>query len=332
LLYKAVLRTFLGIFNPKLWLLSVLPLLIAGGVWGFIGYCSWDFLSGLISKAIEGWNESIFGFSLPSSVLAWLPVRAVWVVFILLTLSLPLVWATALFLCNWLGTQTVARRLGKTYALSPITYSKLGNSRNAFASVWHSLWVLLVLIVIWLFSLPLCLLFGLGFFVHVGLTSWANARLFSHDILIEFANKQERTAILEAHRIPLWTLGLIASFFGFLPSGLWLGGVFIMPFLPTVIFVSMWLAIMVFLATSTLFSHYLLPALSHYRLEQAAINAAADAQIHGEIIEASVQEVPTLSQLHLDQATQANSSKLKAELEPASQDFHKHTNTQTHVN
>jgi hypothetical protein len=284
LLIKAIFKTLLGLFNPKLWLLSLIPFVAAAGIWIAIGFFAWDSVTNAL-------RDLISGLYAPDWFPAWLPDRMTWASLGALLLTLPLVSLTAFALVNCFGTQTIAKRLAKHYNITPVEYTKLERSTNTAGTIWHSVWVLTVLTVLWLISLPTWLMAGLGLVVQLLLLAWANSRLFSRDVLLDFADKPTRKALIETHRNTLWSLGLIASVASLLPSALWLGGILLIPLLQYIALVGVWMSIMVFLASGTLFSHYLMPALLHHQRETAAAKAkASKATIDGAIKEVEVFE------------------------------------------
>lgn len=283
LVYKALFKTFIGILSPKTWFLSLIPLLIAVVLWVGLWFFLWDTTVLILDNAVSS-------MELPLWLPEWLPTKAVWISLVILLLSLPLIMMTALLLVNILGTQTVAQRVAKQYNVPLIKYSALESSANTITSIWHSIWVLSVLGVLWILSLPTWFVAGLGLIIQLLLLAWANTRLFSRDVLLDFADKPTRDAVIKIHRNTLFGLGLITSIPAFLPSILWLsGGIFIV-FLPLAAFLAVWVSIMIFLAASLLFSYYLIPALLHYQREQLALKVKLDAKINGEIVEAKITE------------------------------------------
>jgi hypothetical protein len=286
LVYKAIFKTLLGIFNPKLWFLSLVPLLIAGTVWALIGAVFWDVLTQSLRNTLSGLNT-------PTWFPVWLPDRMVWISLLVLLFSLPLVSITALALVNVWGTPTLAKRIAKRYHLDAIEYTPLERTTQLIATLWHSAWVLTVLAVLWLLSLPTWLIMGLGLVLQLLLLAWANVRLFSRDVLLDVAHKAERDSLLKKHRTSLLALGLIASLPSLLPSALWLGGAMMVLFLPAMALLGVWLSIMVSLSASLLFSHYLFPALQHLRLEQSNLTASLEAHAHANAVtlEGGIKEI-----------------------------------------
>ncbi len=263
---KALAKATLGLLNPKLWLLSLLPLLLSGLLWAGAGYFGWDAANVVVRQLIGG-------VELPVWLPDWLPNRSVVVPFIVLMLTFPLVLITAFMTISVFGTSIVAQRIATQYGLKPLELSTLDKSANLLGSVWHNTWVLLVLGVVWLITLPAWLLAGAGMLVALVLLGWANARLFSRDVLVDFATQSERGTLFKTHRSTLWGLGLLASVPAAIPTLLWVSGALAFVALPVIALIAVWLAIMVFLATSALFSHYLLPALKEQRDTQAAVDA-----------------------------------------------------------
>ncbi len=291
---KAVAKASLGLLNPKLWLLSVMPLLLASLIWVGIAYLGWDSVNALVRGAIGGVDVPLW---LPD----WLPNRGVMAPFLVLLLAFPLVLVTALIGVSLWGTGVVAQRVAAQYGLAPLPRTALEKSGVWLANLWHSCWVMLVLVAVWLVTLPAWLLLGAGMLVALVLLGWANARLFSRDVLSDFATPAQRTQLLREHRATLWGLGLLASVPAAVPTMMWVSGALAFVALPVMALAAVWLSIMVFLASGLLFSHYLLPALKtlvHIETQnlakQQAQITAEQAQRDAQAIETTVIEVPAL--------------------------------------
>ncbi len=272
---KALGKASLGLLNPKIWALSFMPLLLAAALWAGIAYFAWDPMNDTLRALVS----DIYA---PNWLPDWVPGRGIWIPLALLLVTVPGVMVTAIVLVSVFGTHVVARRVAAQYGLAPLPQTRLARSAGLLASLWHSAWVLLVLCALWLLTLPAWLIPGLGLIVPLMLLGWANSRLFCYDVLVDFASETERQTVLKTHRSTLWGLGLIASVPSFIPAFLWLGGAILTLFLPAMALLATWLYVMIFLATSLLFSHYLMPALKQLRdteaAEQAAITAATAEQ------------------------------------------------------
>jgi Etoposide-induced protein 2.4 (EI24) len=270
---KAFAKSSLGLLNPKVWLLSLLPLVLAGLIWAAIGYVAWEPANNLLRGFISGFDAPLW---FPD----WIPPRSTWIPLTVLLITVPLVLITAMILVGVFGTGITARRVGGNYGLTPLPVTGLSRGVTVLGSVWHSAWVLVVLAVLWLLALPMYALLGVGALLQLMVLAWANARLFSRDVLVEFATKPEREALFRQHRGTLWGLGILASIPAVIPSAMWMGGAVATIALPVMALISVWLYVMIFLATSLLYSHYLLPALKTMReviaTEQAAAKTKAD--------------------------------------------------------
>lgn len=292
LIYKALFKTCINLLSPKIWVIGLIPLLISALLWGALNFFFWD-------TVVVFFNTILMGIEFPNWLPDWIPNRSVWIPLSILLLSLPLVMITALLLVNTFGMQTITHRVAKEYGLNPMSYTQLERSTNTVRSIGHSVWIITVLGIVWIISLPTWFIAGLGFFIQLLLMAWANSRLFSYDILIDFADKTTRNAIIKLHRTTLFNLGLLTSIPAFLPSILWLTGGFWIVFLPLIACIALWLSIMIFIASILLFSHYLIPALLHYQKEQIALTEQLDTALNGEIIDASITEKNVvIKQLH----------------------------------
>lgn len=266
---KAFAKASLGLLNPKIWALSAMPLLLAGAIWGGIAYFAWEPMNDVLRAMVSD-------VYMPTWLPDWIPSRGVWIPLAVLLVTVPGVMVTAIVLVSVFGTSIIARRVALHYGVAPLSQSGLARSAGMLASLWHSVWVLGVLFGLWLITLPVWLIPGLGLIVPLMLLGWANSRLFSYDVLADFATAEERSRIEHTHRSTLWGLGLLASAPAFIPAFLWLGGAIYTVVLPVMALVATWLYVMIFLATSLLFSHYLMPALKQLR-EANAVQAAAQA-------------------------------------------------------
>ena len=290
---KALGKASLGLLNPKIWMLSALPLLLAGGLWGILAYFTWEPMNDVLRVMISG-------ITVPYWVPDWVPSRSIWIPLALLLVTVPGVMVTAIVMVSVLGTGVVARHVAAQYGIQAQAQSPLARGAGIAASVWHSAWVLLVLGALWLLSLPAWLIPGLGLIVPLMLLGWANSRLFSRDVLADFASSQERDALIRQHRNTLWGLGLISSVPAFIPAFLWLGGAILTVVLPVMALLATWLYVMIFLASSLLFSHYLMPALKAQRERDAALLKNAEhahserqARLDATAITATMVETPS---------------------------------------
>jgi hypothetical protein len=145
----------LGLLNPKVWLLSLLPLVLAGLLWAGIGYFAWEPANNMLRGLISGFDAPLW---FPD----WIPPRTTWIPLTVLLITVPLVLITTMVLVGVFGTGMTARRVGGNYGLTPLPMTGLARGASVLGSVWHSAWVLAVFAVLWLLALPMYALVGVG--------------------------------------------------------------------------------------------------------------------------------------------------------------------------
>lgn len=273
---KALVKASLALLNPKLWGLSLVPFLLACALWGGIAYFVWEPASGVLRGLLAQVSLPAWLFNaLPS----WLITvaessRSIWIPFAVLLLVIPGVLVTVMVLVGMMGVGIVARSVGTQYGLVPLDKNVIHQGVSLLRSVWNTTWVMALLVLVWLITLPLWLVPGVSFVLPVVLVGWATARLFTFDVLAEFASPEEMFTLRRQHSRSLLVLGMLASIPAALPTLVWVGGAFGVVILPALAALAMWLYVMVFLACAALFSHYLLPALKFERERLAELASA----------------------------------------------------------
>lgn len=86
-------------------------------------------------------------------------------------------------------------------------------------------------------------------------------RLMSYDVLARHASEEEREYLLESHRLPLISMGVIAGLMGAVPSFFWVSSIVMLVLFPIISLIMMWMYSFVFLFAGLWFAHYLLFAL-----------------------------------------------------------------------
>jgi Etoposide-induced protein 2.4 (EI24) len=246
--------------HPRVILLSLLPLLVAGGLAWLLGYFFWeDTLAGL-RATLESW-------ALLEALLKWLDgvgaagFRTVLAPLIVVALAVPVIVVLSLLLVALLMTPAVVtlvsqrrfpnleRRRGASFAAS-LTWS-LGCSLAALAA--------LVLSIPFWFVPPLILL------LPPLIWGWLTYRVMSFDALAEHASAQERRALMREHRWPLVAMGVVTGYLGAAPSLLWAVSAAMLILAPLLVVVAVWLYTLVFAFSTLWFTHYLLAALALLR-------------------------------------------------------------------
>ena len=94
----------------------------------------------------------------------------------------------------------------------------------------------------------------------------------SYDALADYADADERRAIVQRERWPLLAIGVATGSLGAVPGLLWLGGVMSVIFFPLLATIAIWLYLLVFVFSGLWFQHYCLDALA--RLRSVPLSAA----------------------------------------------------------
>lgn len=94
------------------------------------------------------------------------------------------------------------------------------------ASVWNALWVSVVFVLGWLFTLPLWLLPPLAVLLPIFWWAFAFTRMLRLDALADHASPQERKILQARHNKGFWALGTICALINLLPPAWFLLPVF----------------------------------------------------------------------------------------------------------
>jgi hypothetical protein len=267
-------RALASSLRPRVWLLSVLPLLLSGVLAGTLGYAFWqdatdavaEFLSswGLVGPAL-GWLDAVGGQAL----------RLFLVPLIVVALTLPVLVVLTLLMVAWLlGPRLVAMVAERRFARL---------ERRGTGSLWpalaHSVGVTLIALVALLVTLPLWLVPPLALLLPPLIWGWLNAKVMAFDALAVHASADERKAVLREHRWPLLVIGIACAAAGTAPSLLWAFSAATLVLAPVLIVVSVWVYTLVFIGASLWFAHYALAALQNLRHSREGALSAAPAPL-----------------------------------------------------
>jgi hypothetical protein len=260
---QALMRALLGVFHPKMLLLTIAPFVVAGALWGTLGWAFWDewtalFRTFLTESALGNFVRWLVHFTGVDLTLLLPPLLGMLIV-------VPLVAATAMLLIAIFGMPLIVGHISNRH------YTGLDVRKGGtwLASAGNGLVVTLLLVLGWVLSLPLWLVPVVGPLVPLLLLGWATGKVFAYDALAEHADAQESAAIRTAHRWQLFALGALLAMFGSVPTLLWLAGALAVMFLPVMALVSVWLYGAVFVLSGLAFTHYCLNALKLHRAPQA---------------------------------------------------------------
>jgi hypothetical protein len=251
--------------HPRVILLSLAPLLLAGGLALALGYFFWE-------PAVAGVRTTLESWSLLAALLKWLDgvggegLRALVAPLVILALALPVIVTlslllVALMMAPALVSLVVRRRF-------PELDAKHGAA--GWQSVLWSLGCTLVALCALVLSLPLWFVPPLVLILPPLIWGWLTCRVMAFDVLAEHASADERRIVLRQQRWPLLVIGLVCGYLGAAPTLIWAIGAATLILAPLLVLVSVWLYTLVFAFAALWFAHFALAALQRLRELDAA--------------------------------------------------------------
>lgn len=260
--------------HPQVIALSVLPLIITGGLAGGLGYFFWEPALAQVRDTLEGW-------AVLSTVLQWLDsvggggFRAVLAPLIVVALSIPVIVVVSLLLVALLMTPAIVNLVSVRRFSQLERRHGAGFVQSAFWSLTCTVLALVALVV----SIPFWFVPPLVLVLPPLIWGWLTYRVLSFDVLAEHASREERQQIMRGHRWPLMAMGVIAGYLGAAPSLLWAVSATMLIFAPLLIVAAVWIYTLVFAFSALWFAHYTLAALQSLREAQPPPNEPALAPI-----------------------------------------------------
>ncbi|MEP7057333.1 MAG: EI24 domain-containing protein [Caldimonas sp.] len=270
LLLNAFWRAAAYCLHPRVLLLSLLPLLVVGGLSVLLGYFYWADAVAALRSTMESWQ-------LLAPLLRWLDsigagaLRGVLAPLVLLALSIPAVVVLTLLLVAVLMTPALVKLVAARRFPHLERLHGGGFWKSALTSLGCTLLALLALII----SIPFWLIPPLVLLLPPLIWGWLTYRVLGFDVLAEHASGDERRTILLEHRWPMLAMGIVAGYLGATPSVVWALGALSLVFAPVAIVVAVWLYTFVFVFTTLWFTHYALAALQALRAHRAGVPPAA---------------------------------------------------------
>jgi hypothetical protein len=264
-LFDAFWRAAAYCLHPRVILLSLAPVLLAGGTVLGLGWLYWEPAVDAVQTALSYWT-------LGDTALRWLDnagfggLRALIAPLVVVVVAVPLVVMLSLLMVALLMTPSIGGMVARRRF--PALQARRGAS-GLHTTLW-SLWITAVALVLMAVSLPLWLLPLFGLVLPPLIWGWASGRILAFEVLAEHADAEERRALLQAHRGPLLAMGVITGFMGAVPALIWTVGVLAWVLAPLLLIVSVWLYTLVFAFAAAWFAHYALAALQKLREERLA--------------------------------------------------------------
>lgn len=241
-------------------MMSLLPVLIAGGLTVLLGWLYWQQAVAAVRATLDGWL-------LVGTLMQWLDsigasaLRHALAPLVVVAFSVPAVVVFSLLLVALLMTPAVSRLVAARRF--PTMHRRRGGT--FLASVGVSVGCTALALLALVLSIPLWLIPPMILVVPPLIWGWLTYRVMTFDVLAEFADAQERHSLMREHRWPLLAIGVVSGYLGAAPSLLWAFSAATLMFAPLLIVASVWLYTLVFAFSALWFAHYALSALDRLR-------------------------------------------------------------------
>ncbi|QYY30379.1 EI24 domain-containing protein [Cupriavidus pinatubonensis] len=263
-IFRSFGRALVSQLHPRMLMLTILPFLLATALWGGLLWWGWDPIMG----AMRSFLETSVLTSWIYSTLDWFglqSMRAVVAPLFVVALAVPLVIASMLLFISLFSVPAVVRHLERSY---PDLDKKRGGS--VVGSVFQSLGSTVVFLVLVVVTLPLWLMPLFFALIPPVLWGWLTYRVMTYDALADHASAEERKTLMQRHRVPLLTMGVVVGLLGSAPTLLWVSSAAVIFLFPFVLAGTLWLYVLIFIFSALWFGHFCLRALAQLRAERAS--------------------------------------------------------------
>lgn len=284
LLFDSFWRAVLYCLRPRVMVLSVLPLLLMGGLSLGLGYYYWD---GTLT-AVREWLEAS---SLMASIATWLQFVGVGKLNTVLAPLIVIFTVTPLIVVLSLLVVALLMSPALTSLVAEKRFPALERLRGGsfLGSLAWSFWSVLLALVALVVSVPFWLVPPLILVLPPLIWGWLTFRVMAFDALAEHASREERREIFRRYRLQLLGIGVFCGYLGAAPSVIWASGALLAAAFVVLVPIAIWIYTLVFALSSLWFAHFCLAALQALRAERAAAAAV-------------VPEAPTATVIDLPQA------------------------------
>jgi hypothetical protein len=261
-------RAALYCLQPRVMLMSALPLLIAVALGAGLCWLVWDPALAQVQAWLGEWQ-------LFAALMRWLEklslgsLRTVVAPLLLFTLALPFFFLLSLLAVAWLAAPA-AVRLVASRRFPQMQRRRGGSFLGSVAMALGSALVALLALGV---TLPLWLVPPLVVVVPPLVWGWLTARVMAYDALAQHASAEERQLLMRRHRWPFLAMGLMVGYLGVAPGLIWAFGAVAVILAPLLIPLAIWLYTFVFLFASLWFAHFGLAALERLRGEPIDISS-----------------------------------------------------------
>jgi Etoposide-induced protein 2.4 (EI24) len=265
LLLDAAWRALAYCLHPRVVVLSFLPLVLMLALAFVCGYWFWD-------PALQALSSGLQSADLLQALLNWLSMlglgdlRTAFAPLLLVVLITPVVVVLCLLLVSLFMTPAMVSLVAERRFPALL--------RLHGASWWSSLrWSLgatAVAVLALVLTLPMWWVPPFVLVFPPLIWGWLTYRVFAFDALADHATEEERHAIFQRHRWPLWGMGVVTGYLGAAPSVLWASGSLFVVFAPVLLPLAIWIYTWVLAFSSLWFAHYTLALLASKRMARSA--------------------------------------------------------------
>jgi hypothetical protein len=248
--------------HPRVILWSLLPLLVAGGLTGVLGWAYWEGTVAAVRGTLEQW-------SLVAAMMQWLDsigaatLHTLIAPLIVVALAVPVVVLFSLLLVAWMMTPALVNLV----AARRFPQLERKHGANWWLGLLWSLVCTVAALVALVLSVPLWFVPPLVLLLPPLIWGWLTYRIFAFDVLATHASAEERRLILHEQRWPMLAMGVVCGYLGAAPSLLWAASAATLIFAPILAVASVWLYTLVFAFAACWFAHFALAALARLRVQ-----------------------------------------------------------------
>ncbi len=269
--FDAFWRASVYCLHPRVVLLSLLPVLIAGAGAFALSWFFWE-------DAVAGVRAGLEASALLAPAMLWLDqvsggaFRPVIGPLVVVALSVPMLLITALLLVAGFMMPAIVNLVAqRRFALL---------ARGKGAGWWRSLFNAVAATVLafgaLLATLPLWLFPPLALLLPPLIWGWLTSRVFAFDALADHASADERQTLVADHRWQFLGMGVVAGYLGAAPSLIWVTGAMALPMMPLLVPMFVWAYTLVFAFAALWYAHYGLSALADLRLRRETARQPAE--------------------------------------------------------
>lgn len=206
---KSLLLAVVSLFSPRMLWLMVWPVLVSLIFWGAAAWAFWATAVGWIATHLGRLVQPLATY-VPFDLSSIAIVSANLMLFVLIV---PLVYLSALLILGVFGMDEMVDHVAARH------YPDLARKRGGgvAGSLWNAIVALCGLVLLFLVTLPLLLVWPLWAVAQAAIMGWVNQKLLRYDALAAHASAEEMRAIFTTRRASLYQLGLVLGLVVYVP-------------------------------------------------------------------------------------------------------------------